>query len=435
VTSICVDGYNLSLTEGTGVATYARNLTKTLNQNGHKVNVLYGHKRGLSRSPLFREIGFFDDYADYRMSLGRLLDPLRFASIAVMRASARPVDLSGKVIVSQFDGRLPYFDKLLFSPHLFAIASHNFIRYRRFLRIKLPSNIEIAHWTYPLPLYASSKRNIYTIHDLVPLRLPFTTLDHKRRYHKLIQKVVKRADKIVTVSENSYHDLVEFFPEAEKKAVQTYQFASIPAKLRSKPTDDVVADVQGCFDLEYQRYFLFVGAIEPKKNVGRLLQAYLASGSDMPLVIAGKRAWKSDEELKFLDPDLNRFFIQQGNTTRVTSRVRFLDYVPFPMLVSLIRGARALVFPSLYEGFGLPVLEAMSLGTPVITSNTSSLPEIAGDAGVLVDPYSVDEIKKAIQILAEDDVRAAELSAAGKERASLFSAERYAAALQSAYAR
>ncbi len=133
-------------------------------------------------------------------------------------------------------------------------------------------------------------------------------------------------------------------------------------------------------------------------------------------MLLGKTAWKAGEELRFLNEGSNRYLEQLDNLTFTRDRVRRFDYAPFPLLVSLIRGAKALVFPSLYEGFGLPVLEAMSLGTPVITSNTASIPEVAGDAALLVDPYDPRAIADAIKTISTDAALRETLSARGGRR-------------------
>jgi glycosyltransferase involved in cell wall biosynthesis len=200
--------------------------------------------------------------------------------------------------------------------------------------------------------------------------------------------------------------------------------------------------LQGGFGLEWQQYFLFFGAIEPKKNVGRLIEAYLASGSRHPLVICGKHAWNSHQELGLLYEDDRRDFVPRGPTEgvqglsrRLRDRVILIDYVPSSLLIGLIRGARALLFPSLYEGFGLPVLEALQLGTPVMTSNTSSLPEVAGDAALLVDPYDTRAMAEAIQALDNDSELRATLSGRGPKQAALFSPDAYGKRLVDLYAK
>ena len=289
------------------------------------------------------------------------------------------------------------------------------------------------HWTYPLPLRAVGTRNIYTLHDLVPLRLPYTTLDNKRRYFRLNRLLGRRADHIVTVSEASRRDIINLLGLPEDKVTNTYQAVDIPRQFTDVPMAAVEAEVRGSFGLEAGTYWLFFGAIEPKKNVGRMIQAFLASGVEGPLVIVGKKAWKSEEELRLMFDDHVRYLVQEGMTLRTRHKVMLLDYAPFRLLVNLIRGARAVLFPSLYEGFGLPALEAMLLGTPVITSDTASMPEVVGDAAVTIDPYDISALVQAIQAVDRDEVLRARLAHAGPQRAALFSPERYAARLAALY--
>ena len=184
-----------------------------------------------------------------------------------------------------------------------------------------------------------------------------------------------------------------------------------------------------------REYYVFVGAIEPKKNIGRLVDAYAASGSPHPLLIIGDLGWMYDRDVHTIDAE--RFYSQvQRNGRLVVERsVRRIPYLPLSQLVSLVRGARGLLFPSLYEGFGLPVLEAMMLGTPVITSNISSLPEIADDAALLVDPYDVDEIANAIRAFDRDSDLRTELSERGLKRAAFFSPKAYESRVAALYKR
>jgi glycosyltransferase involved in cell wall biosynthesis len=161
----------------------------------------------------------------------------------------------------------------------------------------------------------------------------------------------------------------------------------------------------------------------------------MASGVDVPLVLVAGEGWHNEAETTLLDelreneprsPGLNR--------PRLRRRVRRFRYVRPSTLITLIRGARAIVFPSLYEGFGLPVLEAMTLGTPVVTSRESSLPEIAGDAALLVNPYDADDIARAITTIVNDADLRAELSRRGRSQAAKFSVERYRERVEALYA-
>jgi glycosyltransferase involved in cell wall biosynthesis len=291
------------------------------------------------------------------------------------------------------------------------------------------------HWTYPIPIEMEGARNIYTIHDLIPLRLPYTTLDRKRRYLKMVKMIGRRADHIVTVSETSKADILEIMDVPEAKVTNTYQAVQAQGAAHAGP--GVLGDVASTFGLVETGYFLFFGAIEPKKNVRRLIEAFLAADVASPLLIVGKKAWKFEQELRLLPlAERQRRGAQSesaaGSQGKV-QRILQLDHVPRSILINLIKGARALVFPSIYEGFGLPVLEAMQLGVPVITSNTSSLPEVAGDAALLVDPYDPADIAAAIRRVDAEAGLRNDLAARGRERAKLFSTEIYETRLCSLY--
>jgi glycosyltransferase involved in cell wall biosynthesis len=270
------------------------------------------------------------------------------------------------------------------------------------------------------------------------MRLPFTTLDVNHRFVQLMQWVVKTADHIVTVSETSKRDIVNLLGVPEHRITNTYQAVDIPEAYLRKPEEDVAREVKGLFGLDYKKYFLFFGAIEPKKNLGRLIEGYLATGLEDPLVVLGEEAWVSENDLRLLNGEhvehLSRL-VRTGDATQVKRHVRRFGYAPFPVLISLIRGARAVVAPSLYEGFGLPALEAMLCGTPVISSKEGASAEIADDGAILVDPYSPGEIRDAILALSNNTDLAGELVEKGRRRAAWFSPERYQDNIEALYAK
>jgi glycosyltransferase involved in cell wall biosynthesis len=302
----------------------------------------------------------------------------------------------------------------------------HFKRYGTAARLRLPQVPDLFHATQMIPLQVPQAANIYTIHDIVPLLMPYTTLDDKKFFLSAVRYLCSKADHIVTVSERSKADIVALTGIPERRITNTYQAVTIPAPLCEESAEDVAATLENLFGLAYQKYFLFHGAIEPKKNISRLVSAYAASGSACPLVIAGPLGWDYEEDLAQIErfgrpkaPDNER-----GNEDR-KRRILRLDYLTFAHLVTLIRGARALLFPSLYEGFGLPVLEAMTLGTPVMTSRAGSLAEVCGDAAVLVDPLDIRAMTKAIQMIDADSDLRADLERRGAERAKLFSPAAY----------
>jgi glycosyltransferase involved in cell wall biosynthesis len=422
--TIGIDGYNLAMPHGTGIATYGINLARTLQLAGHEITGVFGLDVG--RDPALRETLFFDRVVQpetgrnvfggrwhrrshmFWASVNRNLSPL-----------ALEVSLTDRVDKHAFADRLPTFSRLTSTPGLFSVAQRHFSVTGRFLPLRMKAPPKVMHWTYPLPVRLVGACNIYTIHDLVPLRLPYTTLTDKPRFARLLRGCVNEGDHLCTVSQFSRDDIIDQCGVAPERISNTYQSSFLPEQILTESFENTARQVKGIFGLNPQSFFLFFGALEPKKNIGRLLEAYLGLQASTPLVLVGARAWMSEGELSLLPPD--------------DKRIVRLDYLSRNTLLRLIRVARAVLFPSIFEGFGLPVLEAMQLGAPVLTSNTSSLPEVAGDAAVLVNPYSVADIARGIARLDQDQVLRAQLSAAGPRQAALYSQAAYLARLEAMY--
>jgi glycosyltransferase involved in cell wall biosynthesis len=427
---IYFDGLNLSLERGTGIATYTRMLAQVVRDLGQEIGVVYGLPQRPAKNLLLREISFFDTREGPPVVFPKqvwdaICDLLR----SPLGVQPSVVNLTGTVITDQFQDRLPLQDHMFVARNLFANARRYFSVSGRFTQLTFDTAPDIFHCTYQLPLHAKRACNVYTIHDLVPLRLPFTTLDNKRLTYRLLRKIAAEADHIVTVSENSKRDIIQLLGVEEERVTNTYEAVEFPRELAERPDDLVAEQLRGSYGLDLQEYLLFYGALEPKKNVGRLIDAYMLSAVDIPLVITGAVGWGNKTEAKMLEE------LRAGGHGQGSRRIHHFEYVSIPMLVTLIRGARAVLFPSLYEGFGLPVLEAMLLGTPVVTSRTSSLPEIAGDAALYVNPYDIDSIAEAIKTITADEGLRTELSRRGRVQAGLFSVARYRERVASLYER
>jgi len=427
---IYFDGLNLALERGTGIATYARMLVSLGRDLGHEIGVVYGSATRPAKNPLLREIAFFDRRA---VAPAPLPKEVWDAACDLLRTpwGVRPstVELSGTVITDQFEGQLPLRDRMFVARNLFGNARRYFSLTGRFAELAFDTAPDILHCTYQLPLRARAACNVYTIHDLVPLRLPYATYDNKRLTYRLLRKIAAEADHIVTVSENSKRDIVRLLGIPEARVTNTYEAVEFPRELTERSDDVVAEQLSGSYRLEAQDYLLFYGALEPKKNVARLIDAYMLSGVDIPLVITGAAGWGNRAEQKLLE-ELRAAERGWGEGGR---RIHHFEYASLPMLVALIRGARAVLFPSLYEGFGLPVLEAMLLGTPVVTSHTSSLPEIAGEAALYVNPYDIADIARAIKTVTADFDLRRELSERGRRQAEQFSMVRYKERLAALY--
>jgi glycosyltransferase involved in cell wall biosynthesis len=245
---------------------------------------------------------------------------------------------------------------------------------------------------------ASKCRSIVTVHDLIPLRFPKpgSPLTWYCRYY--LPQVLARSQHILCDSEATARDLREFFgiPIAKIAPIALAYDASHFRLLDRTPS--------------HPPYFLYLGRHDPYKNLHRLIEAFSKIPSECELWLGGSYDRRYTPKLQAQVKELG-----------VSDRIKFLDYVPYERLPMLLNQALALVFPTLWEGFGLPVLEAMACGTPVITSNLSSLPEVAGDAAILIDPYNVEEIAAAMQAVAEDSQLRSRLSELGLQRASQFS--------------
>jgi glycosyltransferase involved in cell wall biosynthesis len=429
---IFFDGLNLSLKQGTGIATYTRVLAGQVRRLGHETGILYSRPNAMPPKGLAQEVVFFDEEESTLPPAIALVAKLLDQMVGFAGARTRRISLQNAVLTQPLGVRWADADHIYAAPNVFSRAQGFFTVFNRLYAVKFDTRPDLFHWTAPIPVRARGLPNIYTIHDLVPLRLPYTTLEHKRTYLRAMATIAHKADHIVTVSEHSRRDIIRYLNVPENRVTNTYQAVDIPEHYRLRPINALADELEGAFRLQPGRYFLFYGAMEPKKNIGRLIQAYLAANVDMPLVMVMSRSWLSHSEEQMLKQiDLQDRERPQGTQRRILR----LDYLPFSMLMALLRGARGILFPSLYEGFGLPVLEAMAMGTPVITSRASSIPEVAGDAALLVDPYEVDSLRDAIAALARDDDLMAELQHKGPTQAEHYSLALYRERLAALYAR
>jgi glycosyltransferase involved in cell wall biosynthesis len=267
---------------------------------------------------------------------------------------------------------------------------------------------------YVLPPFTPG-RSVVTIHDCIHLMFPeYLPYRFAKVYaRQMMRSATHRADRILTVSESSKRDILRFFSIDPDKIAVIYN--AIDERFWTPPADTAMARVRERYQLE-DPFVLYVGNVKPHKNVERLVEAFarvVQQRSDkLKLLIIG------DEISKF------QTLRRAVHRHQLHGQVRFLGFVGEDTLSVLYRLAGVFVFPSLYEGFGLPPLEAMACGAPVITSNVSSLPEVVGDAALLVDPYNPDEIAEAIVRVLSDPSLAADLRARGLARAREFSWER-----------
>jgi glycosyltransferase involved in cell wall biosynthesis len=268
----------------------------------------------------------------------------------------------------------------------------------------LHAPMNVAPWWTPCPV-------VVTIVDLAYMRYPYVHPRGRRLYLTAFTRLtVRRARAVIAISDYTREEVVRLLGVPRERIHVTH--LGVDGDFRPLPPDQVEA-----FRRQRglpERYLLYLGNLEPRKNLPRLVQAYARTGLDIPLVLAGAKGWSYSELFRTVE------------SLDLAGQVLFPGFVPREELPLWYNGATAFLYPSLYEGFGLPPLEAMACGTPVLVSNTSSLPEVVGEAGILVPPDDVEAMAGALQRLVQDTGLRARLRQQGLERTRLFTWERMA---------
>jgi len=278
---------------------------------------------------------------------------------------------------------------------------------------------------YVLPLLCRVPA-VVTIHDCIHLLFPqyLPTRPAWQYARFMMGSAIRRAALVFTVSEASRNDILRFYPDADPDLVSVVPNA-IDEAIVEDPGEEETQRVKERYQIR-GRFVLYAGNIKPHKNLERLVAAFGR---------LKQRPGHEDVKLLIIGDEVNRYgsLRRAVEAAGVRQDVRFFGFVPDRTLAALYRLASVFAFPSLYEGFGLPPLEAMACGTPVVTSNLSSLPEVVGDAAVLVDPYQPEDIAHGLERVLSDDTLRADLSGRGRARAQEFSWERSVRAIHSGY--
>jgi alpha-1,3-rhamnosyl/mannosyltransferase len=286
-------------------------------------------------------------------------------------------------------------------------------------------HLDVMHYpSFPPPyLQPFGPRIVMTLHDAGPWRYAQALTVHGRLYFRtLLARGTHRSARVITVSEHAKSEIVHFLGGRYLSKISVIPEAARP-EFAIPCGDAFKEEVRTRFELP-DSYLFTVSTVEPRKNLVTLLDAYARlkqrSGSTCPpLVIVGRKGWNNDDIL--------------GYMSELEGSVRFPGFVSDEELIALYQMATCLVFPSLYEGFGLPVVEAMMAGCPVITSTTSSLPDVAGDAALLVDPLNADELVAAMQRVLQDENLRSEMSQKGRSWSAHFSWKETARMTRNAY--
>ena len=298
-------------------------------------------------------------------------------------------------------------------------------------RLPLPVNwltgpIDLYHATdFVLPPVGRGVKTILTVHDLSFIRVPETAAPNLRAYlNVVVPRSVQKADHIIADSQATKDDLCALYGTAPDKI--TVLLSGVDPRFAPVTDEAVLKSIRARYGIGEQPYIFCIGTVQPRKNYSRVIQALAAlraEGLDLQLVIAGGKGWLEDEMYRTL------------RETHMQDHVHRIGFARDEDLPALYSGATLTAFPSLYEGFGLPILESMACGTPVVTANVSSLPEVAGEAALMVDPYDVPALTDAMRRLITDKALRGVLIQRGYEQVKQFTWAKAASQLRAIYER
>lgn len=277
-----------------------------------------------------------------------------------------------------------------------------------FLPIKAKkNNINLIHCPAHVVPLMSSMKTIVTIHDLAFKLFPETFKWQNRSYLNFIVPLsIKKADKVIAVSKNTKKDIIREYNVNPNKIKVIYN--GVDEKYRRINDDEIINKIKEKYKLP-KDFILYLGTLEPRKNIERLIKGFnKTKKNNIKLVIAGGKGWLYDDVFKLV------------KKLNLEEKVIFTGYIDEKDIVLLYNAATLFVYPSLYEGFGLPPLEAMACGTPVITSNLSSLPEVVGDAAITVNPNNVKDLIEAIDKVLNNKELQRKMIQKGLKRANKF---------------
>jgi glycosyltransferase involved in cell wall biosynthesis len=308
---------------------------------------------------------------------------------------------------------LPYLDS--FDAVIFPTTNELLIKQVWFPLVLPRLHLSAMHYpSFPPPyLHLFGPPTVLTFHDAGPWRYADTLTLHGRVYFRtLLARGTHSSARVITVSQHAKSEICHFLGERYASKISIIPEAASP-EFAIPSSESFKADVRSRYNLPND-YLFTVSTVEPRKNMVGLLDAYkqlkLQLGDACPpLIIVGRQGWNCDDILSYM--------------VELEGSVRFPGHVSDQDLIALFQMSTCLVFPSLYEGFGLPVLEAMMSGCPVIASSTSSLPEVVGSAGLLVNPHNAEEITAAMYQVLKDQALRTRLANEGRKRASLYSWE------------
>lgn len=423
--TILLLSYELNKNAQRGIYQFSKSLVEAIDENGIKISLFtQAYPSNDDKLTLHNIYKSLNDPRGYFLKGNHAVKILKHYSLNLFKNSKFDL-IENNINLMKDEAFFEKFDLFINKPIVYYENNIDLLFFKKFYEkdFVLPqfSNNDIIFTSSPLSIKSSKHKVVQTVHDLIPL-------EHKGQFTRYFRKRIEscsHANKILCVSEYSKQQYLEYFPTMDGKVEVVYQ--PLPADkhtiyLSSLP--EIQQQVLDKYNLKSKQYMYYVGAIEERKNIHNLIKAYeISTDSDKscPLVISGSVDGAYSKKY-----NLDEYLVSYSNFHKATHNIMKTNFVSDVEKLCLIRNSRAFLFPSLSEGFGIPVIEAQTLGVPVMTSNNTSLPEVTnGSAILLKNPLDIDEMVANIKKLWVDDEYCASLIELGNQNALRFTKENF----------
>lgn len=407
--NVLIAGYDFEQKIHRGITFYGKALIRTLYEMNNDLFLLTSAKSN-------------DEECLYNLNILRQLDDpfyLNNKSKLVYYLKNFFIKQKQNIILNNndfYDNRLNYlnFIKYFYNiPYFYDLTTvHNRFFVKNPMKLKLNHKINLIITTSPMNI-KSNKKIIQTLHDVIPLTCRYhPPMDDSKIFFYRIKNMLKYSVKVLSVSNFSKEECLKIFPSFEDKIEVVYQPIPIYENEKKLANDEIVGEsILKKFKLTKDNYLFYVGMLEKRKNIKGLIEAFLAiyEKIKIPLVLAGGLGYGQEEFISYL------------KDKKLKKKIKYIGYINNIEKLVLLKYTRAFLFPSFNEGFGLPPLEAMMMDTNVLTSNVSALPEVCGEAALLIDPYNINELAYGIEQITLNETLRNNLKKYYSERIKKFS--------------